>query len=235
MFDYRSPAREPRNLEMKRSVPDPAAAVNDLADPAFATDERQRIVSWNRAAEKLLGFSAEEVRRRPCHEIVCGTDLFGNPVCDADCTFNRMARRREPIASFEMCVRKADGERVSVAVSAVLLRDRDPSRWIQVHLFRPIGRDCETAALLGRLIGWAAVTPGPVGRPDPTDSSRPSLTGREIEVLRRLAEGKRTESVADELCVSVATVRTHVRNILTKLEAHSRLEAVATALRKHLI
>ena len=220
---------------MKRSVPDPAAAVNDLADPAFATDERQRIMSWNRAAEELLGYTAREVRSRPCHEIVCGADLFGNPVCDADCTFSRMARRREPIASFEMCVRKADGARVSVAVSALVLRDRDPSRWIQVHVLRPIGRDCETAALLGRLIGWAAATSGPGAQPDPPGSSQPLLTGRDTEVLRRLAEGKGTEAVADELCVSLATVRTHVRNILTKLEAHSRLEAVATALRKHLI
>jgi len=220
---------------MKRSLPDPAATVHDIGDPAFATDERQRIVSWNRAAEQLLGYAAKAVRTRPCHEIVCGTDLFGNPVCDLDCTFTRMARRREPIASFEMCVRKADGARISVAVSALLLPDRDPSRWLQVHIFRPIGRDCETAALLGRLIGWAAATSRPGAPPDAPGRSLPPLTNREIEVLRRLAEGKRTESIADELCVSVATVRTHVRNLLTKLEAHSRLEAVTTALRKHLI
>lgn len=217
---------------MRPSVPSVADSVHGIADPAFATDERQRIVAWNRAAEQLLGRAAAEVRGRPCHAIVCGADLFGNPVCDVDCSLTRMALRHEPIASFEMCVSKADGSRVSVAVSALVLPGRDASRWLQVHIFRPIGRDCETTEMLRRLIGWAAAASGSESRPGP---AQPVLTNRELDVLRRVAEAKRTEDVADELCVSVATVRTHIRNILTKLEAHSRLEAVTTALKKRLI
>ena len=218
---------------MSRSFPDPSTSVHSIADPAFATDENQRIVAWNRAAEQLLGHAAQGIRGRPCHEIICGTDLFGNAVCDHDCTLSRMARRGDPIASFEMCVRRADGEGVGVAVSVLVLPGRDPSRRLQVHIFRPIGRGCETTELLRRLIGWAAATSSPGA--DPSGPAQPVLTNREIDVLRRLAEGKRTEDVADELSVSKATVRTHVRNLLTKLEAHSRLEAVTTALRKRLI
>lgn len=221
--------------QMKRSLRDPSATVHGIADPAFACDERQRIVAWNRAAEQLLGRAASEVRGRPCHEILCGTDLFGNRMCDEACTFNRMARRGEPIASFEMGVRTADGSRVRVAVSALVLPDRIPSRWLMIHIFRPIGRDSETGELLRRLIGWAAASSGPGSPQDRNGPSQPALTNREIEVLRLLAEGMRTEDLADTLSVSVATVRTHIRNILTKIEAHSRLEAVAKALKKRLI
>jgi DNA-binding NarL/FixJ family response regulator len=61
------------------------------------------------------------------------------------------------------------------------------------------------------------------------------LTKREIEVLRLLAEGKSTSAIVDELVLSVHTVRNHIRNILTKLNAQSRLEAVAIATRQGLL
>jgi len=57
------------------------------------------------------------------------------------------------------------------------------------------------------------------------------LTGRELEVLRLLASGHSTKAIVDELTLSVHTVRNHVRNVLTKLHASSRLEAVAVATR----
>lgn len=61
------------------------------------------------------------------------------------------------------------------------------------------------------------------------------LTPREIDVLRELAAGHSTEAIADELGLSVNTVRNHVQSVLTKLGAHSRLEAVAIGLRAGLV
>jgi DNA-binding NarL/FixJ family response regulator len=61
------------------------------------------------------------------------------------------------------------------------------------------------------------------------------LTSREIEVLTLLAEGLANQSIADKLVISVHTVRHHVQNIITKLQAHSKLEAVATAAREGII
>ncbi len=61
------------------------------------------------------------------------------------------------------------------------------------------------------------------------------LTKREREVLQLLAEGNSNEAVASELVVSKHTVRNHVQNILGKLKAHSRLEAVAIAVREGLV
>jgi DNA-binding NarL/FixJ family response regulator len=53
------------------------------------------------------------------------------------------------------------------------------------------------------------------------------LTPRELEVLRLLADGHRAHAVADEFVVSLATVRTQIRAVLTKLGVTSQLEAVA--------
>jgi len=63
----------------------------------------------------------------------------------------------------------------------------------------------------------------------------PSLSKREREVLRLLADGLRNEQVATNLAISPLTVRTHVRKAMEKLEADTRTQAVATALRESLI
>ena len=57
------------------------------------------------------------------------------------------------------------------------------------------------------------------------------LTPRELTVLRLLATGMSTPAIAAELHLSVNTVRNHTQNVLTKLDAHSQLEAVTTAQR----
>ena len=61
------------------------------------------------------------------------------------------------------------------------------------------------------------------------------LTARELEVLRLLAAGTSTAEAATELGISPATLRAHVQAVLRKLQAHSRLEAVAEAARLGLI
>ena len=53
------------------------------------------------------------------------------------------------------------------------------------------------------------------------------LTEREREILQLLAEGMRNEGIANKLFISPQTVQTHVRNLLSKLGVHSKLEAVA--------
>ena len=61
------------------------------------------------------------------------------------------------------------------------------------------------------------------------------LTARESDVLRLLAVGRTTASIANELFLSTHTVRNHISSILSKLGAHSKLEAVAVAARDGLI
>jgi DNA-binding NarL/FixJ family response regulator len=63
----------------------------------------------------------------------------------------------------------------------------------------------------------------------------PSLTQREREVLRLLADGLANEEIGKTLHISPETVRTHVRKAMAKLEADTRTQAVATALRQSII
>jgi DNA-binding NarL/FixJ family response regulator len=58
-----------------------------------------------------------------------------------------------------------------------------------------------------------------------------ALSSREMEVLQHLARGETTREIADELCVSMHTVRNHVAKILAKTNTHSTREAVVAAVR----
>lgn len=62
-----------------------------------------------------------------------------------------------------------------------------------------------------------------------------NLTERELEVLRSMVEGLNNNNIAEQLFVSQSTVKFHVSNILMKLDAATRTEAVATALKEKLV
>ncbi|HVA61669.1 MAG TPA: response regulator transcription factor [Mycobacteriales bacterium] len=61
------------------------------------------------------------------------------------------------------------------------------------------------------------------------------LSPRELDVLRLLAQGMANAAIADGLGISVFTVRNHVQSVLAKLGVHSKLEALATAVREGLL
>ena len=63
----------------------------------------------------------------------------------------------------------------------------------------------------------------------------PSLSAREREIIGLLAAGLTGEEVAGRLVLSTETVKTHIRNAMTKLEARTRVHAIAIALRSGLI
>ena len=63
----------------------------------------------------------------------------------------------------------------------------------------------------------------------------PTLTERELQVLRLVAQGMANKDIAKELFISENTVKNHVRNILDKLRLHSRMEAVVYAVRENLL
>ena len=78
------------------------------------------------------------------------------------------------------------------------------------------------------------VLAGVLAGPDVT-GRLPGVTTREREVLRLLADGMRNEEIGLRLSISPLTVRTHVKNVMRKLEADTRTQAVANAIRQSLI
>jgi PAS domain S-box-containing protein len=193
------------------------AVLTTTGDAAFAVDEHGRIQFWNAAAERLLGRSAESTLGQPCYSVLCGKDVYGNRYCADRCPLLQAAIERVPLRRFPLDVRTADGAAVRALVSTVGLEAPGLDGVRLLHLLHTIDQ----------VPPDAATAPATDGAGD--------LTSREKEVLGLMAAGNDTRSMARALSISSATVRTHVRNILAKLHAHSRLSAVLTAVRVGLI
>jgi two-component system NarL family response regulator len=74
-----------------------------------------------------------------------------------------------------------------------------------------------------------------MSKPERSQASNLRLTERELEVLRLVAKGLNNRDVAKQLFISENTVKNHVRNILEKLQLHSRMEAVMYAVKEKLL
>jgi len=189
------------------------------AAAAFVRGPTGMIVSWNRAAERLLRLPAGEVIQRPCFEVLAGRDVFDNRYCAEACPLWQCACRREAVRPFELEIRGADGRRIAVFVSIVALQgggDRAPSL---LHLLEPIPVT-KHPRLLHPPRGLRQHGPQP---------GADRLTRREVEVLRLLGGGFGTNEMAAALGITRTTVRNHVQRCLGKLGAHSRLELVRIA------
>lgn len=88
--------------------------------------------------------------------------------------------------------------------------------------------------LTGRVIAEFAKTPEPAHKMD-NGLSKPALTNREKEVLVLIAEGLADKQIGQQLCISLHTVKSHVRNILSKLKVKNRHEAADVALHSNII
>jgi two-component system, NarL family, response regulator len=81
------------------------------------------------------------------------------------------------------------------------------------------------------------------GRPVPPEVAQkladrmfqPSLTNREVDVLRLLSRGMRNKEIASALGITEETTQSHVKNILAKLSVHDRTEAVAVGVRRGIV
>ena len=197
-------------------------------DAVFVTGGDERIMFWNRAAEKILGYTARESIGRPCCEIFVGRDDKGNRLCYQGCHVMTLVRIGEPVQNFDMCTRTKAGQPVWLNVSVLSLANGRGNHSLTVHMFR----DVTTARELLRLVQERlASPPGGIDAP----SVEGTLTRRELEILRLMATGANTKVAAEHLHVSPATIRNHAQNIFGKLGVHSRLEAVAYATRHRLL
>ena len=111
-----------------------------------------------------------------------------------------------------------------------LLKDMEPERLVDALAAVVDGETVvapEMTSVLARVVKGGEVEPG---RPDRFSS----LTPRELEVLRHLAEGRSNKEIARELGITGGTVKLHVRSILGKLEVRSRVEAAVRAVEERI-
>jgi DNA-binding CsgD family transcriptional regulator len=198
-------------------------------DVVFVTDRRNRIVFWNEAARHLFGFTAQEAVGAACDELLSGCDVYGNRYCSENCPVMRMANRGEIVRNYTLTLQGKERNRVATAMSLLQLRRGAGDEYYLLHLARPVEDPeapvKETSPPRPRLV---------VAR-ESVDVRARKLTPREVEVLGMLAAGRSTPEIAERLHMSQLTARSHIQNILEKLEVHSKAEAVAFAFQKSLI
>ena len=209
-------------------------------DGAFIIDGNHRIIFWNQAAEKILEYTAEEVAGLQCFEILGGRDEQGRTLCQRYCRVAIQAERGDVLPSRDVYVRTHTGEGrwLNVTTFTYPVGDKAIGQVI-VHLFR----DTTEQKNYQRFVESVLAASNRLQRDDvyqvisvtPTESRLDKLTEREWQVLELLAQGMGTNEIADTLIISPSTVRNHVQNILGKLGAHSRLEAIAYAYQHGLI
>ncbi len=199
------------------------------ADAMIAVDGDLRIVAWNDAATELLGFRPEEALGRPCHEVLAWVDRCGDPVCDADCPASCPGEPDELVRTRDVMGRSRTGRRLWLSATTIVPPPELRDRCRLIHLVREVGLPPELERLLAERLGGLLEPPE---RPRDEFAERLArLTPREREVLGLLTEGLDGATIAERLYLSRTTVRNHVQHILNKLEVHSRVEAVALALR----
>ncbi len=185
-------------------------------DGVFAVGLNGHISLWNRAAERMLGWSAAEMLGRPCCEVFAGADSNGNRLCYQGCHVITQVKMGESVQHFEMQTRTKSGRSIWLDIS--ILEAPSGGSLLAVHVFRDLTVTKELLELVQRRLTAPAALNG---------SS--VLSKRELEVLQLMATGANTKALAERLHVSPATIRNHAQNIFAKLDVHSRLEAVAWA------
>lgn len=210
-------------------VEDPLLGRLASAEGLFVTDERQRIVAWSSAAQRLVGYTPEEAIGRPCYLVIMGREPEGHPICRRDCQVVRNARRRRGTAAYSIAARGRDGE-IKHLENSVLVIDGEKGGFRVLHQLRASsGRDGSLPERAHRpRAGDSRGADAPLVHTEP-------LTRRELQVLNLVAAGSTTDDIARQLAISVLTARNHIANVERKLGARNRLEMVLFGMRAGLV
>lgn len=206
-------------VELSETPRDSETILDRLRDApygAYGIDLNQCVVFWNAQAEEILGYSAEEVLGKKCYEAVQVLSLDGaTAICTQNCPAIVAANRGHipPVSHVNMLA--ASGLRKRVTMFPLITTD-EADEPVLVHMFHETPVDAP-------------------GADEPEQPQKPPLTSREIEVLSLLAAGLRPARIAEQLFISVHTVRKHISNASEKLHSQGMMSAVLAAQRRRLI
>jgi NarL family two-component system response regulator LiaR len=107
------------------------------------------------------------------------------------------------------------------------------------YLLKNVSSDELAAAIRAAFLGRSTLSPEAatalIHATRPTKQPLYDLTEREMEVLNLVVQGNSNQQIADALVISVATVKAHISNILSKLQVSSRAEAIAYAIKHKIV
>jgi DNA-binding NarL/FixJ family response regulator len=117
-------------------------------------------------------------------------------------------------------------EALRAGASGFLLKDVDRARLVEAVESVARGESLVAPTVLERLVTHYVERP-PTGLKEPDFLE--DLSARELEVLKLVGRGLSNGEIAEELFISLATVKTHVRHLLQKLNLRDRVQAVVLA------
>ena len=106
--------------------------LDSVVDGVFTVDENWRITSFNRAAEEITGVSIDDAIGCRC------SDVFHAGICENECVLKEALRTGHPVVCKPIYIVKANGQRISVSISATALKDQDGNVIGGVETFRDL-------------------------------------------------------------------------------------------------
>lgn len=144
--------------------PDARQMLESLADGVYATDTERRIIFWNRAAERITGYRADEVLGRSCSgNLLVHVDKDGHALCGEEhCPLHRAIvtgqASRTPVLVHAKC---RDGHRIPTEVSVAPLRDKTGRVIGGVEVFRDVTQVFESLTRAAKIQQLALECPMP--------------------------------------------------------------------------
>ncbi|MGD8774823.1 MAG: sigma 54-interacting transcriptional regulator, partial [Syntrophobacterales bacterium] len=106
--------------------------LDSIADGVFTVDQQGRITTFNKAAERITGFSREDAIGQYCHEI------FRANTCFEACPLKHTAETAETIVNLEVNILNRDNKEVPISISTAVVRDKEGKVVGAVETFRDL-------------------------------------------------------------------------------------------------
>jgi PAS domain S-box-containing protein len=218
----------------------------NTADGVFIVDANQRIICWNKGAERILKYTEAEVLNHDCYRVIGGRVNAEKLWCHANCEVQSCIAKKTPLENFDLLTRTNEGEPVWLNVTIV--SPPNGGERFTAHILRDVTREKSAGQAIEQFLsalgaqgaarnkfrGERGLPRLIAARTSPLEAPA-ALSGREVEVLRLLAEGLSTKALAERLNISPFTARNHIQNVLVKLDLHSKAQAVSYAFKKGII
>lgn len=115
--------------------------LDSLFDGVYIADEQRRVLLWNRGAEEITGYSAEEVEGRRCMDnLLNHIDENGRMLCRSDCPLLATIRTGQP-QCVKIYPRHKSGRRFPVKTHVAPLRDRSGAIVAAIEVFRDVSQE----------------------------------------------------------------------------------------------
>ena len=139
------------------------AILDTINDGVVTIDFNMRITSFNRAAERIMGYSSEEAIGRPCVDIFCRGQKINADECMSDCTMKMAVTEGKPITRKKLIVNRK-GEVLTISSTATILHDLNGqpiggmATFIDITAFEKMKEECQGKKyILGNIVGKSTI------------------------------------------------------------------------------